>query len=982
MRMAIIGGGPRALWACERLKYWSSEFGARIDVDVYEPGRPGAGHVYRAEQPDYWRLNVDAAIVHTGLGSFDDWRAAQTGDGVAAERFPPRRTVGSFLSDSWTHLVRALPDTMSLEHRARRVNEILACDDGAWSIEGRRYDELLIATGHARTWPGALRQTYRAPRRPIVDPLSPVELATIPADSVVAMRGAALSFIDAVLALTLGRGGSFSPMADSAGKGGLSYQASGREPERIIPVSRGGQFMSVKPEPNGRLSTAQNGNACRPFREEIRRAPSVESIASTLAATARALLEVHGVHTTIDDIADVVQGRRRSDDPVEDLRRSWEVATDQRPPDAVWAVGEAWRSLYPDIVLRTSYGSRESLDGVDALARRMERIAFGTIPPNAERLLALLDCGLIDVSLLGDPHFINEVLGRANSGRGWRVDVVVDAVLAPPGPWPGTLVSTLVPQSGPGGSTALPLLPVDPFARVREVPHLSVVGRDIEPNVLGHDTLSRKLHKDVNNWACEMAKKSFEDSLPRRAHGDPTLTARLEPWMIDLLSAPHRCREIVDSFGSPTNVHFPGLLVRNAEELIDAGRDLGVDVRVFFARKANKSLAAVDTAREAGHGVDVASHHELVQSLERSVPGERIILSSAIKPDSLLALAIDHGVTISLDSRRELDRVAAMAEERGCTAHVAPRLAPDPHRLPPTRFGQRLQEWRSAFSDLPQNPIHIVGIHAHLHGYGVRERVIALEEALGLVDFLSARDHRLEFIDLGGGVPMSYLDDKREWEDFIGANERAQRGESAPFTWNDAPLTNFYPFHQHPTRGTWLAELLRSTIAVDGHSVSAAAHLSGRGLRLHLEPGRALLDGCGLILAKVAFVKERSDGISLVGLEMNRTQCRTTSDDILVDPVLVPSPGAPRPPSGEAFLVGAYCIEDEIIVKRKIHFPEGVAEGDVIAFPNTAGYFMHIVESASHQIPLARNVVLTSALVPVADEIDTWSASSAPPSSS
>ena len=59
----------------------------------------------------------------------------------------------------------------------------------------------------------------------------------------------------------------------------------------------------------------------------------------------------------------------------------------------------------------------------------------------------------------------------------------------------------------------------------------------------------------------------------------------------------------------------------------------------------------------------------------------------------------------------------------------------------------------------------------------------------------------------------------------------------------------------------------------------------------------------------------------------------------------------------DGFLVGAYCIEDELILRRRMWFPEGVAAGDIIALPNTGGYLMHILESASHQIPLARNVV-------------------------
>ena len=107
---------------------------------------------------------------------------------------------------------------------------------------------------------------------------------------------------------------------------------------------------------------------------------------------------------------------------------------------------------------------------------------------------------------------------------------------------------------------------------------------------------------------------------------------------------------------------------------------------------------------------------------------------------------------------------------------------------------------------------------------------------------------------------------------------------------------------------------------------------------------------------EVAFVKTRSDGVPLIGVGANRTQVRTTSDDYLVDPLLLRT--QPHSEEVEGFLVGAYCIEDEIILRRRMRFPRGVAPGDVLLIPNTAGYFMHILESASHQIPLARNVVL------------------------
>src|SRR5699024_198984 len=336
--------------------------------------------------------------------------------------------------------------------------------------------------------------------------------------------------------------------------------------------------------------------------------------------------------------------------------------------------------------------------------------------------------------------------------------------------------------------------------------------------------------------------------------------------------------------------------------------------------------------RDAGHGVDVASERELRQVLDRGVAGERIILSAAIKPDRLLKLAISNGVVISADSRDEFDRIVALAGEQ--IALVAPRVAPDPSLLPPTRFGERSAQWADHLSvSIPG--VNIVGLHVHLHGYAAADRATALRECISLIDALVDAGHAPAFIDLGGGVPMSYLDDGEQWRDYHSARAAVLDGYAQPFTWKSDPLDNPAPCRQSPVRGPWLKEVLGGGVA---------AELSGRGLRLHLEPGRSLLDGCGLILAEVAFVKTRSDGLPLVGLAMNRTQCRTTSDDFLIDPLhITDSNNSNDDVIGEgfeAYLVGAYCIEDELILRRRIRFPDGVKSGDIIGIPNTAGYFM------------------------------------------
>ena len=66
----------------------------------------------------------------------------------------------------------------------------------------------------------------------------------------------------------------------------------------------------------------------------------------------------------------------------------------------------------------------------------------------------------------------------------------------------------------------------------------------------------------------------------------------------------------------------------------------------------------------------------------------------------------------------------------------------------------------------------------------------------------------------------------------------------------------------------------------------------------------------------------------------------------------------------------SYCIERELLTWRRLRFPHGVDVGDIVVFPNTAGYLMHILESASHQIPLARNLVVGATPEPFLDPID------------
>jgi len=457
------------------------------------------------------------------------------------------------------------------------------------------------------------------------------------------------------------------------------------------------------------------------------------------------------------------------------------------------------------------------------------------------------------------------------------------------------------------------------------------------------------------------------EPLRRGCRGTLPLDARLEPWMCMWLNS-EAPLDAVQQYGSPLNVVCTEPMDRNVRELQSFARDRGLDFQIFFARKSNKCLSLVDRTVALAIGVDTASENELQQCLERGVQQADLICTAAIKNDSLIDLCIARGVCIAVDNHDELDAVVASAERLAKRATIAIRLGGfwhDGAKLV-TRFGfdvDRDLEW---VAELAKHPIDVAGIHFHLDGYAASERVSALTTSLRWIETLRASGHTPRFIDMGGGFPMSYLEHAHQWNQFWNQHERALLENRNAVTYRNHALgrhvvegavhgpPNCYPYYQRLTRSAWLASVLDHSL--DGQTI--AHQLRKAKVQLRCEPGRSLLDGCGLTIAQVEFRKRNAAGDWLIGISMNRTQCRTSSDDFLVDPILLPSSKDHRSPMA-GYLVGAYCTESELLSVRRLEFPHGIERKDLIVFPNTAGYLMHFLESRSHQFPLAKNVVLS-----------------------
>ncbi|HCV81197.1 MAG TPA: diaminopimelate decarboxylase, partial [Zunongwangia profunda] len=61
----------------------------------------------------------------------------------------------------------------------------------------------------------------------------------------------------------------------------------------------------------------------------------------------------------------------------------------------------------------------------------------------------------------------------------------------------------------------------------------------------------------------------------------------------------------------------------------------------------------------------------------------------------------------------------------------------------------------------------------------------------------------------------------------------------------------------------------------------------------------------------------------------------------------------------------AYCLERDVLLKRKVTLPKLPEIGDVVVFVNTAGYMMHFFETQAHLFELAPNLVYTETSKPL-----------------
>jgi len=229
-------------------------------------------------------------------------------------------------------------------------------------------------------------------------------------------------------------------------------------------------------------------------------------------------------------------------------------------------------------------------------------------------------------------------------------------------------------------------------------------------------------------------------------------------------------REIAKAVGTPFYCYSTAALTEAYQNFANAFA--GTDAQICYAMKANSNQAVIKTFAALGAGVDVVSEGEIRRALAAGVPGSKITFSGVGKTEREVALALDINVlSFNVESEPELKRISDIASQKGVTASISIRVNPDidakTHAKISTgksqdKFGIPISRAREAYRHAAALPgISVTGVDMHIGSQITNLQPFDDAFAL-LADFvaqLRSDGHRIDHLDLGGGLGVQYRPD-------------------------------------------------------------------------------------------------------------------------------------------------------------------------------------------------------------------------------
>lgn len=352
--------------------------------------------------------------------------------------------------------------------------------------------------------------------------------------------------------------------------------------------------------------------------------------------------------------------------------------------------------------------------------------------------------------------------------------------------------------------------------------------------------------------------------------------------------------EIAQEVGTPFYLYSHATLRHHFLAFQKAFED--VPHLVCFSAKSNSNLAVLRLFRNLGGGLDIVSGGELFRGLKAGIAPERIVFSGVGKREDEIAYALENGILmLNVESFQELDLIDKCAGRLRKKAPVAIRVNPDvdPRTHPyistglkKNKFGLNMESAVETYKAADaRRHVEVIGISCHI-GSQVTEVapfVDALERLKNLISTLESCDISIKYLDLGGGLGITY------------------NQESPP----------------HPSE--YGAAILETLGRVP--------------FTLVLEPGRVIVGNAGILVTRVLYTKQGEDkDFVIVDSAMNDLVRPSLYDAYhAIEPVARDAKGTIK-----ADIVGPICESGDFLARDR-QIPH-VESGDLLAIMSAGAY--------------------------------------------
>jgi len=354
---------------------------------------------------------------------------------------------------------------------------------------------------------------------------------------------------------------------------------------------------------------------------------------------------------------------------------------------------------------------------------------------------------------------------------------------------------------------------------------------------------------------------------------------------------------LAERFGTPTYVYSRAAIEHQWRAFDEAFA--GLPHLVCYAVKANSNLAVLNILARLGSGFDIVSQGELERVLAAGGDAGKVVFSGVGKQAGEMRRALEVGVhCFNVESEAELHLLNQVASDMGLQAPVSLRVNPDVDAqthpyistgLKENKFGIDIAKAEAIYTQAASLPnIDVVGVDCHIGSQLTQLAPFsdALDRVLALIDSLSARGIKIRHLDIGGGLGVRY------------------REENAP---SPAEYVN----------------ALRD-------------RLQQSGLKIIVEPGRAIVANAGVLLTQVQLMKSTpAKHFAVVDAAMNdliRPALYSAWQDIA--PVVQRNPSADYP-QVKYDVVGPVCETGDFLGKDR---DLCIAPGDLLVVRSAGAY--------------------------------------------